>query len=152
MEGLGDLVILELALMVDLNAGRATCPKVDGGAFIALAEKWPLHTVCPVWRPVWPAWGPAWRAEACLQSGRPGARLNRPGSRLAARTARPVARFQPAWEPAALPSHPASSPVWPAWGPATQPSRPAWSPVWPAWEPATQGTAHLSEFPKLSSF
>ena len=105
------MCFLSLQQWCFFSCGRATCPKVGGGAFIALDEKWPLHTVSPVCRPVWPAWGPAWRADACLQGGRHGARLNRPGSRLAARTSRPVARLQPAWEPAALPSHPASSPV-----------------------------------------
>ena len=43
MEGLGDLVILELALMVDLNAGRAEWLEVGGGVFIPLPEKEPLQ-------------------------------------------------------------------------------------------------------------
>ena len=42
VEGLGDLVILELAIMVDLNAGRASWLEVGGGVFI------PLPVFCPL--------------------------------------------------------------------------------------------------------
>ena len=45
MEGLGDLVFLELATMVDLNNGRASWLEVGGGEFIPLQEIWPLESL-----------------------------------------------------------------------------------------------------------
>ena len=42
MEGLGYLVILELAIMVDLNAGRASWLEVGGGVFIPPPENLPV--------------------------------------------------------------------------------------------------------------
>ena len=44
VEGLGDLVILELAIMVDFNSGRATWLEVGGGVFIPLPENEPLKS------------------------------------------------------------------------------------------------------------
>ena len=43
VEGLGDLVILELAIMVVLNAGRATCPKVGEGYKYPSLKNWSLE-------------------------------------------------------------------------------------------------------------
>ena len=64
MEGLGELVILELALMVFINVGRASYPKIGEEAFIVLGKIWPLKGYgCP-------AWGPASDLHAG-QSGKP---------------------------------------------------------------------------------
>jgi hypothetical protein len=38
VEGLGDLVILELAIMVDFNVGRSSWLEIGGGVFIPLPE------------------------------------------------------------------------------------------------------------------
>ena len=60
MEGLGDLVILELATMVDFYFGRANCLKEGGGLFKAPPKSGRLRQ----------------------QSGRLGSRFGRPGGRL----------------------------------------------------------------------